>query len=401
MPQKITKTVVKNATLTGKNYYITDSELSGFALRVSAKGYQVFVLRHRTGAGAKDYTIGTPEDLSVSEARDEAMKLKVDLKKTRPKKSSSNEKSLAYAMSLYLADKCDKEYGVKWTFKRPGVKRELPSHIKNIELCFESFMKFMRDDDILLKDVKREDVQKYHAYLGICTPIQANRFFSYLKTFFNYYLSQGDISENPCAGIRKYKEDPNKQGIPHQKFQEFIELLKQEEDRMAADAVIFALLTGIRTRTAISIAWENTGQNNYVDFENKSLVIHKSQSKTKKYFNIPILNMAIDHLNTIERTKSRFVFSSTGDSHISRKRYSKAFYSALKKLDIEEGLKDYMTPYCTRHSFTNYLVNRGMPFEDIAQLLTHKSTKMLKERYGHLETGYKDHLRGRLEDTFK
>jgi integrase len=179
-------------------------------------------------------------------------------------------------------------------------------------------------------------------------------------------------------------------------------LLKAEKDTTAAEAVIFSMLTGIRTSTTLSLCWQNNGDNNYVDLDNNRLIIrHHKNKKNKDPYVVPILDVATTHLNSLPRqAKNNYVFSARQGSHISKKRYATIFEAALKKLDINEDLKKLITPYCTRHSFSSYLANKAMSFEDIAQLLTHSTTRMLKERYGHLEEGYKTKLKTRLDSAF-
>lgn len=403
MVQTLTQAVVNSATATGKMYYITDSKLAGFALRVSKQGYRAYVLRSRIKNASKDYTIGTPDDMTPVQARENAMKLKLKLSQLVEKKDEVEGLALATAMSLYLVDKCDKDYNVRWSLKQDGVKRkDIPDHIVNIEHCFDRVIKFFGPEK-LLRDITKKEIYGYHVNVGYTANVSGNRHLSYLSSFFKYWIEKDEIEVNPCLGVKKYKENPNKEGVPAHLFHTFIEILKNEEDKMSANAVIFSCLTGLRTNNVLKMKWVDNGTDNFVNFNEAQVVIrkHKTQSKTKKPYKVPVLDMAIEHLQTIERQKGNvYVFSSREGSHVNRKRYTKAFSSALAKLELDEDYKKLITPYCTRHTFTNYLVDKGMPFEDIAHLLTHTTTRMLKERYGDLDTGYKKILKSRLEGVF-
>lgn len=404
MIKTLTLETVKNAAATGKQYYITDAKLSGFALRVSRAGARTYVVRHRGGGVPKDHTIGSPDNLSPTEARELAMALKLELNQKETEQLNPDEPKklgLYMASSLFLAEKCSKDYEVKWVHKNDGPRKNLPKHIVEMERGIYAFTEYMRKD-IDIEKIKRRDIYLFHISVGRLTKPQANRFLSYLSSFFSYFVDTGDIEFNPCQNIKKFKEEPNKQGVPEEKYRDFIELLKQEEDTPAAEAVIFSMLTGVRTSTTLSLCWQNNGKNNYVDLDNSRLIIrHHKNKKNKAPYVVPILDVASAHLSSMtKQTGNNYVFSSRKGSHITKKRYTNTFYSALKKLDINEDLKELITPYCTRHSFSSYLANKGMSFEDIAQLLTHSTTRMLKERYGHLEEGYKTKLKTRLDSAF-
>ena len=58
MKAKINETVAKNVQATGKQYYVIDTQISNFAIRVSKRGTGTFVYRSRKMGYWRDTTIG-------------------------------------------------------------------------------------------------------------------------------------------------------------------------------------------------------------------------------------------------------------------------------------------------------------------------------------------------------
>ena len=58
MKAKITPTLIKTLTTTGKHYRIWDTQIQGFNLRVSANGRMVNVLTDRLNRKLSEYSLG-------------------------------------------------------------------------------------------------------------------------------------------------------------------------------------------------------------------------------------------------------------------------------------------------------------------------------------------------------
>ena len=76
LPQKITKSYVdKLSTPEIGQAFIRDTELKGFAVRVTSSGAKSFILEKRIDGRVKRLTLGRYPELTVEQARKEAHKL--------------------------------------------------------------------------------------------------------------------------------------------------------------------------------------------------------------------------------------------------------------------------------------------------------------------------------------
>ncbi len=76
LPQKITKSYVdKLSTPETGQAFIRDTELKGFAVRVTSSGAKSFILEKRIDGKVKRLTLGRYPELTVEQARKEAHKL--------------------------------------------------------------------------------------------------------------------------------------------------------------------------------------------------------------------------------------------------------------------------------------------------------------------------------------
>src|SRR5438552_8064115 len=77
--QKLTKRTVDASAPEASRYFVWDSELTGFALRVEPSGRRTFTARYRAGGGRtgtlRQSTVGRYGTVTVDEARTLARKL--------------------------------------------------------------------------------------------------------------------------------------------------------------------------------------------------------------------------------------------------------------------------------------------------------------------------------------
>ena len=76
----LTSTIINNAEIRDKIYYIWDDTVKGFALKVIPNGQKKFVIKYRTAMGGRSavqrwYIFGDISTLSCKEARENAAKL--------------------------------------------------------------------------------------------------------------------------------------------------------------------------------------------------------------------------------------------------------------------------------------------------------------------------------------
>ncbi len=72
---KLTKRQIDHPTPRDKDYFVFDSELKGFAVRVLNSGVKTFLVQYRSGGRTRRVKIGRYGALTAEEARIEARKL--------------------------------------------------------------------------------------------------------------------------------------------------------------------------------------------------------------------------------------------------------------------------------------------------------------------------------------
>ena len=79
MSIRISKRIVEAEKPTAKDRFIFDSEVKGFGIKITPAGRKVYILQYRTGgrnSPTKRYTIAEHGEFTADQARDEAIKLR-------------------------------------------------------------------------------------------------------------------------------------------------------------------------------------------------------------------------------------------------------------------------------------------------------------------------------------
>ena len=172
-----------------------DSEVAGFAVRVTANGARAFILRYRHGGRSRLMTIGSFPDWSTTTARDEAAKLKRRIDRGEDPMGERHEERAAPTVSE-LIDKFEADYLPK---RRPATIRDYTSLLGQR----------VRPDLGLKKvrDVTFEDIDRLHAKVSARTPHRANRAAAVVSKMMNYAIKLGWRTDNPVKGLERNIED--------------------------------------------------------------------------------------------------------------------------------------------------------------------------------------------------
>jgi integrase len=154
--------------------------------------------------------------------------------------------------------------------------------------------------------------------------------------------------------------------------------------KQSANFIRFLIFTGVRRGEAFSLKWE------HVDMERGLItLLHPKGGRTIK---LPLNNMAIDVLKSIERKDSIYVFPGQSGGKLTDvscwKRIKK-----LAKLPVEFRLHDL------RHNYASTLVSGGVDIFTVSRLLSHKDVGTTK-RYAHLSDAAMKSATDRAEELF-
>jgi len=238
---KITKRLVDSATAQDKDYFIWDSEVAGFGLRVFKTGRKSYLIQYRNGGRTRRMTIGAHGVLTPDEARKEARSLLVDVAKG----GNPSEQKRLYRHAPTIDALCE---------------RFMKDHVAHA--CKASTEKeYRRNVDLFIKpaigkfkiqDISRPDISKFHQSLKD-TPYQANRALGVLSKLFNLAEEWGlrPDGSNPCRHVKKFKEEKRERYLSNSELTRLGQALtKGEQEGIESPYVVAALrlliLTGCR-----------------------------------------------------------------------------------------------------------------------------------------------------------
>lgn len=223
MKVKLNKTNIRDLSISGKRYFVTDSEIPGYRLVVSAKGKMSFYFRYRIGGGRAgtirepkigDFGVMTPE-----QARRIALDWSAEVRKGGDP-SSDRQKlrsvpTMKQLFTRYLSEHAE-------VHKKPSSAKNDCSIISNHLLPAFGKKK--------VTEVSRDDVARFHRALAH-TPYQANRALALLSKAFSLAELWGwrPDRSNPVLHINKYTEEKRKRYLSEEEALRLSETLKKAE----------------------------------------------------------------------------------------------------------------------------------------------------------------------------
>lgn len=201
----------------------------------------------------------------------------------------------------------------------------------------------------------------------LTAPATINKEVSRLRHLFNKAIAWGMIARNPCQGVKRLKEPPEKVAF----------LDGDERGRLLAACTFSpvleaiaqtAMLTGARLGEILALTWGN------VDLSRRILTFRKTKSGRVRH--VPIHQDLARILLELGRPgdPAAPLFPAEWNS----KRVSTAFRRASRAA----GLNGFRF-HDLRHDFGSWLTMRGVPIRAVQTLLGHRDLRMT-ERYSHL-----------------
>jgi len=368
MPTKLTKTVIDSIAPTSKDQLVWDSNVTGFGLKTTPTGRKVFVLQHhRSGrkTPARRYTIGAYGQLTLDQARKEAIRLNGKIASGVDPAEIRKAQARAAVSLRQFSERFMTEYAIphKKASSVQEDRRNLDNHI------------LPALGSKPLEKITRGDISKLHHNLRK-TPIAANRVVALLVTMMNLaerWELRPDGS-NPCRHIQRYKEVPRERFLSGEELARLGQVLAQVEGDGTHGPFIIGLLrllifTGARLGEIRSLQW------NQVDLQERRLNLPDSKTGKKVItLNAPAVTV-LDQLPRIQ-----------GNPYVccgNRPRKPlRTVHNAWRHIRELAKLKDVRI-HDLRHSFASVAAGSGMGLPIIGALLGHRQAETTK-RYSHL-----------------
>lgn len=368
--RKLTKRVIDAARYKSPTshprgaFYIWDTEIAGFGLRVYPSGRKVFLLTYRIKGKQRFYQLGRYGELTVYQARTEAL----DTLRQARQGTDPAADQMAYRRSPTMADLAERFI-------------EEHSKINKKPVCVTADQRRLRKHILprlghrRVIDISRTDVAELHTSMA-ATPGAANTTRDLLSKAFSLAEVWGWRPEgsNPTRHVKGYKMPKRERYLSPAELARLSEILVEGErtesiSQEPVSAIRLLILTGCRLMEILALKWE------YVDFEGHCLRLPDSKTGPKV---VPLNSAALQVLAGIDRREgSTWVIpGQKPGSHL------QSLKSQWRRIRREAGLEDVRI-HDLRHTYASFGVNLGLPLPMIGKVLGHSNTAMT-ERYAHL-----------------
>jgi integrase len=370
---KLTDAFVAAARPDGRDRLLADSQITGFALRLTPTGAKIFVARTSIAGQRRrrQVTLGTFPALSTARARDLALQALADMRRgadpTAARKALIETSAAARRTLAELAAKWMAEHVAK---KKPRTQRDY------MELLAKHILPALGHLPVAV--IERDDVVRLHVDMAR-TPRRANYVISTVRAIFNFAIDAGwrPVGSNPARRITMYPEHQRERFLSEHELVRAADgiALAERAGRIgvhAAAGLRFALMTGTRSGEVTAIQWE------HIKWSRKLVRLPDSNEPGRKSGarTIYLSDAVVELLRSIPHVEPYVIAGAKpGEPY---KNLGRAWMVARALV----GLKDVRL-HDLRHSYASFAAGKGLSLPMIGKLLGHK-VPATTARYAHL-----------------
>ncbi len=267
---KLTKRIVDAAEAQAAEYFVWDSDIPGFGLRVLPSGRKGYVVQYRAGRRSRRISLGPSTVLTCEQARTRAITIVAAARNGQDPASDRDAGRKAITIKE-LAERFDKEH-IAIRVKASTGKE----YRRNLQRFILPAL-----GQLTVIGITRADVAKFHHDLRHI-PYQANRCLEVISKMFSLSEMWGlrPDGTNPRKHIRKYPEEKRERFLSAAELRRIGEVLREmEAEGLELPSAILAarllILTGCRLNEIMSLKWA------YVDLDVPSLRLPDSKTGAK------------------------------------------------------------------------------------------------------------------------
>lgn len=228
-----------------------------------------------------------------------------------------------------------------------------------------------------------------------------NRCTKHLKQVFNGAVADRIIVDNPCNGVRPYKDDKpeavetNHRALDDNEIALFLEYAKNTH---YFHLYLFLLKSGVRIGEACALSWSD------IDYDKREIRINKTLTrvsntewtintpKTKTSIRTIPLTKALEIVLEAQKKQNSLLFDNPFERHIflntrgqmtNYKSVSSAINSIIEQLNKKQTLKHFSV-HAFRDTFATKCIEQGMQPQTLKVLLGHSSLTMTMDLYAHV-----------------
>lgn len=394
MKEKIGKQLINGLQKAGKACHVTDTDLSGFSVRMLPSGVGTYSLVYRNKSGRRlRYTIGSTKHWTPRQARDKAEEIrsKVNLGED-PCEEEGNTGEVSLRKFL------DEDY-LPWmkTHRKTGALQ-----VGRIKSGFPDLLN-KQIDEITAWVVEKERTKRLKE--GKVKPATINKDVAALKSALSRAVEWKKLKENPLTSVKALREEGGAKVRylePHEEEALLAALDGREHDMRKArksgnvwrrerqrtelvdldtlpfvdhlkPMVLLSMHTGIRRGELFGLEWSD------VDLNCAMLTVRGSIAKTSKTRFIPLNPFIVGVMRQWKEQTSGegLVFESPEGGKFDN--IKRAWQNVLARA----GVKNFRW-HDIRHHFASKLVQKGVDLYVVKDLLGHASIVMTERHYAHL-----------------
>ena len=367
MPKlQLTQSQIGKLTCPGgqKRIEYCDTTIPGLFLEVRLTGNASYYLRYRSKQGKTKYQkLGIEVDLSLSEARKQARKLRAEILLGRyPGGEELRQESMRFStlfVTRYL-DYCRP--------RKKSWKDDLKLYNRRLAAAFGPLM---------LEDITLESVERFLGELteeGLA-PSSVRHHGQLMKRCLTLATNWKLIDSNPLADLKLQQvNDAREYFLSPEELQRLLHVLDTDEARIPCLAAKALLFTGCRVGEMLKCRWQDLD----LESDSPTLKILQENSKNGRARYVPLSATVLEVINQLpSKGTSEHLFTNSRNGE-----RLQSIDKAWQRLRKEAGLPQ-LRLHDLRHNFASMLVNSGESLYTVQTILGHQDPA-LTARYSHL-----------------
>lgn len=372
----LTCTHTNMAKVTAKNIFTLPEGRHSVAPNLNLRvrdGKRTYVLRYCIGGKRKDKHLGSANELSLTEAKRLADKLRSELaegklpRTARDKLAEKLKEADAPTFEKYALEAIEKIASVR-VWKNAKHKAQWFATVRAYAFPVLGKKK--------LSEIKKTDVLEVLRPIWSTKTETASRVRGRLENIFSYAVTDGLMEFNPAIWRGNLDRDlppPSKiqivehhEAMPLEVLQEKISCFYPADTR-TRQVILFTILTASRVGESVPARWDE------IDWENRIWSVPPERRKDQKPYphRVPLSDQAMELLNSIER-KGEEIFCLKADDLGSR--YSLAHL-------LQRITKTTATMHGFRSTFRDWAAENGVPDTIAEKCLMHVTGNAVVQAY--------------------